>query len=42
VNVSWFQKYSLNLGWFLLVLGGISLLDRGIWSYAGMLLLLLG
>lgn len=42
MNVSWIQKYSLNLGWFLLLLGGISLLDRGIWSYAGMLLLLLG
>ena len=42
MNVSWFLKYTLNLGWFLLLLGGISLLDRGIWSYAGMLLLLLG
>jgi lysylphosphatidylglycerol synthetase-like protein (DUF2156 family) len=42
VNVSWIQKYSLNLGWFLLLLGGISLLDRGIWFYAGLLLLLFG
>ncbi|MFN5217379.1 MAG: hypothetical protein ACK5CL_01305 [Sphingomonadales bacterium] len=42
MNVSWIQKYSLNLGWFLLVLGGISLLDRGLWLYPGLLLLFCG
>jgi lysylphosphatidylglycerol synthetase-like protein (DUF2156 family) len=39
VNANWLQKYALNLGWFLLILGGISLLDRGMWAYAGMLML---
>jgi hypothetical protein len=39
VNANWLQKYALNLGWFLLILGGISLLDRGMWVYAGMLML---
>ncbi|MFN4914135.1 MAG: hypothetical protein ACK5FT_02345 [Sphingomonadales bacterium] len=39
MNANWLQKYALNLGWFLLILGGISLLDRGMWAYAGMLML---
>ena len=36
---NWLQKYALNLGWFLLLLGGISLLDSGWWAYAGMIML---
>lgn len=35
-------KYGLNLGAFILVLGGISLLDRGIWAVAGALMVLCG
>lgn len=35
-------KYGLNLGAFILVLGGISLLDRGIWAAAGALMVLCG
>lgn len=42
MNASSPQKYALNLGWFLLLLGGISLLDRGIWSYIGILMVLSG
>ncbi|MBM3399331.1 MAG: hypothetical protein FJY15_02045 [Bacteroidetes bacterium] len=42
MNLNWLQKYALNLGWFLLLLGGISLLDCGIWSYAGILMVLVG
>lgn len=42
MNANWLQKYALNLGWFLLILGGISLLDRGMWAYAGMLMLSCG
>lgn len=40
MNVGWIQKYTLNLGWFLLLLGGISLLDRGMWFYAGLIMVL--
>ncbi len=39
MNANWLQKYALNLGWFLLLLGGISLLDRGWWAYVGMAML---
>jgi lysylphosphatidylglycerol synthetase-like protein (DUF2156 family) len=42
MNVGWIQKYALNLGWFLLLLGGISLLDRGTWFYVGLLMVLVG
>jgi hypothetical protein len=42
MNVGWIQKYALNLGWFLLLLGGISLLDRGTWFYVGLLMVLAG
>lgn len=35
-------KYALNLSAFMLTLGGISLLDRGAWSVAGLLMLLAG
>lgn len=35
-------KYALNLSAFLLILGGISLLDHGAWSVAGLLMLLAG
>jgi hypothetical protein len=42
VNPGWIQKYALNLGWFLLLMGGISLLDREIWSYLGVILMLAG
>lgn len=40
--MNWLQKYALNLGWFLLLLGGISLLDRGVWSYVGIMMVLGG
>ena len=42
MNVGWIQKYALNLGWFLLFLGGISLLDQGAWLYVGLLMILTG
>lgn len=42
MKINWLQKYALNLGWFLLLMGGISLLDRGYWTFAGLLLLLGG
>lgn len=35
-------KYGLNLGAFILVFGGISLLDRGAWAAAGVLMAICG
>lgn len=39
---NWLQKYALNLGWFLLLLGGVSLLDRGNWSILGIVMVMAG
>jgi uncharacterized membrane protein len=42
MNRALLQKYALNLGWFILLMGGISLFDRGVWAVAGLLLFVAG
>ena len=42
MKLSKLQVYALNLGWFISVMGGISLFERGVWSIAGIALFLLG
>ena len=36
------QQFSLNLGGFISLMGGISLLEKGVWSFVGVAMLLLG
>lgn len=42
MKVANLSRYALNLGWFISILGGISLFERGIWSWVGMAIVLLG
>ncbi len=35
-----FPKYALNLTWFILLVGSISLFDRGVWAILGLLILM--
>ncbi|MBL7811743.1 MAG: hypothetical protein JNL57_05925 [Bacteroidetes bacterium] len=36
------RRLALNLSWFMLCLGGISLFEKGAWAFAGALLLIAG
>jgi hypothetical protein len=42
MNGESFQKPALNISWFVLILGGISLFEKGKWAILGFLVLLIG